>query len=453
MTLGRKLLPIAGPVGIAAVLAVASTMGGDEPASEARAPVQREHAPGPARPEPAPPSEPAPPARPAGPPIDRPRCLASMTVQELGRQLMTMRQAQAIAELHREEAPPELARAYLQGLADSAATLRPGVARSRLLVAAADGLVRLGHAEPARAALAASRDLPPPLPSDFDFERSDWHAEAAQVAARLDDHALARTLVEGDAEARAELAQHYAEAGDSTRARELLGGAAPDLPSIGWRLAQAAALAGVGEQEAALSLADGVPRDAKIGREATLAHVAVLARIAVARTLTRQDRRDDAATVLLSTLDAMPEALEWRHRLGAEVAIADLLDEAGRRDAALALLERTRAQLQAQGDHFQALGLWGGLIELEHRLGKTEQAWADVEAFGKLSSLAEVNAAPMTRVLMLVREGKLAKALEVIHATAAITYPLAYSHVLVALREPDPALERELDDGLRLFCP
>jgi hypothetical protein len=111
MTLGRKLLPIAGPLGIAAVLAVVSTMGDDEPTSEARVLVQREHAPGPARPEVAPPSEvapspePKPPARPVGPPIDRQRCLASMTVQDLGR-LLTIREAHAIAELYREQAPP-----------------------------------------------------------------------------------------------------------------------------------------------------------------------------------------------------------------------------------------------------------------------------------------------------------------------------------------------------------
>ena len=436
MSLARKLLPVAGPLGIAVVLAVASSLGDDEAARpEGRAPVYSEHPPGPARPEPAP----APVAQPAEPPVDRPRCIASMTVRELGRQLMMMRQAKQIAELYREEAPPEVARAYLQGLADVSTTLAPGVARSRLLVIAAEGLVQLGHAEPARAALLASRELAPPSPGDLDFERSDWRGEAAQVAARLDDHALARTLVADDADAGAELARHYAEAGDLVRARELLGAAAPDGSGLGWSLARASALAGVGEEEAALALADAAPRNA------------ALVRLAVARTLVRQQHREDAATVLLAAVDGMPESLEWWDRLGVMVAIAVELDEAGRRDAALELLERTRGELRGKGDAFRALGIWPGLIDAEHQLGKTEQAWADVEAFGEMS-LADMNAAPMTRVLLLVREDRLADALAVIHATAAITYPLAYAYIHVHMRGPDPGLEHELDGGLRMFC-
>lgn len=437
MSLARRLLPVAGPLGIAAALAVITSLGDDEP-TDVRAPVYSEHPRGPAGPQAAPPGPgPTPPAaRPAGPPVDRPRCIASMTVQELGRQLMTMRQAEAIAELYRDDAPPEVARAYLQGLADTATALAPGVARSRLLVLAAEGLVRLGHAEPARVALEASRTLPPPQPSDFDFERSDWRAEAAQVAARLDDHALARTLVEDDPEARAELARHYAEAGDPTRARGFLA-AAPEPARLGWRLAQASALAGVGELEAALALAD---RDG------------VLVQLSIARALVAQGHRDDAAAVLLAAVDGIPETPEWWDRLSAAVAIARELDEAGRRDAALERLERTREELAGKGDHFRALEIWASLIDVEHRLGKTEQAWADVEAFGTLS-LADINAAPMTRVLLLTREGRLAEALAVVHATAAITYPLAYAHVHARMRRPDAALERELEDGLRMFCP
>ena len=440
MSLARRLLPVAGPLGIAAALAVITSLGDDE-ATRLRAPVYSEHPRGPAGPEAAPPGpEPAPAAaRPALPPVDRPRCIASMTVQELGRQLMTMRHAEAIAELYRDDAPPAVARAYLQGLADTATALSPGIARSRLLVLAAEGLVRLGHAEPARVALEASRVLPPPPPSDFGFERSDWRAQAARVAARLDDHALAKTLVEDDPEARAELARHYAEAGDSKRARGFLAGT-PEHAGLGWRLAQASALAGVGDLEAALALAGPVDRDG------------ALVQLSMARTLVAQGHRDDAAAVLLAAVDGMPETLEQWDRLSAAVAIAKALDEAGRRDAALERLERTREELEGKGDHFRALEAWASLIDVEHRLGKTEQAWADVEAFGKLS-LADINAAPMTRVLLLTREGRLAEALTVVHATAAITYPLAYAHVHARMQEPDAALERELDDGLRMFCP
>jgi len=436
MSLGRKLLPIAGPLVIAVVLAMASAFGIDETEKpEGRAPVYSEHPPGPARPEPTPPAA----AQPTEPPVDRPRCIASMTVGELARQLMTMRQAVAIAELYREEAPPEVALAYLEGLADVSTKLLPGVARSRLLVIAADGLVRLGRAQQARAALAASRELPPPLPGDFDFERSDWRGEAAQVAARLDDHAFAKRLVGDDPDAQAALAQHYAEAGDSARARELLGAIAPNDSGLGGSFARASALAGVGEKKAALALADGAGRHAE------------LVRLAIARTLIRQGHHEDAVAVLLAMVEGMPESLEWWDRLGAMVPIAVELDEAGRRDAALELLERTRKELQGKGDAFRALGIWAGLIDAEHRLGKTEQAWADVEAFGKMS-LADMNAAPMTRVLLLVRENRLADALGVIHATAAITYPLAYAYIHTHMRGPDAALEHELDGGLRMFC-
>lgn len=445
MALPRTLLPIAGPLGIAAVLAVITSLGDDESTKpEHRTPVYAAHAHDVARPEATPPEAgpKLPAARPVGPPVDRPRCIASMTVQELGRQLMTMRAAEAIAELYRDEAPPEVARAYLQGLADTAATLAPGVARSRMLVLAADGLVRLGHAEPARAALEASRQLPPPQPSDFGFERSGWRAEAAQVAARLEDHPLAKTLVDDDPEARAALARHYAEAGDPVRARGFLGAATSDRAGqgLGWRLAKASALAGVGEREAALALAGGLDRNA------------ALVQLSIARTLTAQGHRDDAAAVLLAAVDAIPQTQDWWDRLSAAVAIAGELDEAGRRDAALELLERTREELRGKGDHFRAIEIWGALIDTEHRLGKTEQAWADVEAFGK-ASLADINAAPMTRVLLLTREGRLAEALAVVHATAAITYPLAYAHVHARMHGPDAALERELDDGLRMFCP
>lgn len=435
MSLARKLLPVAGPLGIAVVLAVITSVRDDEStAPEPRALVYSEHPRAPER------AGAAPPEASPTPPVDRPRCLATMTVRELGRQLMTMRHAEAIAELYRDHAPPAVARAYLQGIADTAAALAPGVARSRLLVLAADGLVRLGDAEAARVALEASRELPPPQPSDFGFERSDWRGEAAQAAARLDDHALAETLVEGDPDARAELARYYAAAGDRERARGLLGAATPEGSGLGWRLAQAAALAGVGERDAALALADRVDRDA------------ALVRLVIARILTAQGHRDDAAAVLLAAIEGMPPTLEPWDRLSASVAIAGELDEAGRREAALELLERTREELQGKGDHFRALEIWGSLIDTEHRLGKAEQAWADVEAFGK-ASLADINAAPMTRVLLLTREGRLAEALTVIHATAAITYPLAYAHVHVRMREPDPALARELDDGLRMFCP
>lgn len=56
----------------------------------------------------------------------------------------------------------------------------------------------------------------------------------------------------------------------------------------------------------------------------------------------------------------------------------------------------------------------------------------------------------MTRVLLLTRVHRLAKALVVVH-TAAITYSLAYAHVHARMRDPDPALKRELDDGQRVF--
>jgi tetratricopeptide (TPR) repeat protein len=452
MSLARKLLPVAGPLGIAVGLAVFTSLGDDESgAPEDRAPVYTEHAPGPARPEPAPLLA----ARPAGPPVDRPRCLASMTVQELSRQLMTLRHAEAIARLYRDEAPPEVARAYLQGLADVSTALAPGVARSRLLVIAADGLVRLGHAQPARTALAASgavgdrhegppqrasRELPPPHPGDYGFDRSDWRGHAAQVAARLDDHALAEALVADDPEAAVELAQHYAEVGELGRARALLQAAAPEHPSLGWRLAHASALVGVGQREAALAEADGFERST------------ALVRLEVARTLIRGGHHEDAVAVLLAAADGMPATLEPGERLGTMVAIARELDAAGRLRAALERLDHVRTELQALGDHFQALGVWAALIDAEHRLGRTEQAWEDVAAFGGMS-LADMNAAPMTRVLLLTREGRLAEALTVTHATAAITYPLAYAHIHARMREPDPTLERELDEGLRTFCP
>lgn len=437
MSLARRLVPVAGPLVIAAVLAVITSLRNDEsPTTEPRALVYSEHPRGLARAEVAAPAV----TPPAAPPVDRPRCLARMTVQELGRQLMTMRGAEAIAELYRDQAPRELAIAYLQGLADTAAALAPGVARSRLLVIAAEGLLRLGDAEPARAALEASRELPPAQPGEFGFERSDFRGKAAQVAARLEDHALAETLVEGDAKAQAELARHHAEAGDLERARGLLGATDPDATDLGWRLARAGALAGVGDREAALALAGHDDRNA------------ALVHLVVARTLTAQGHRDDAATVLLAAIEGMPPTLDGWDRLSSTVAIAGELDEAGRRDAALELLERTREELRGHGDHFRALEIWASLIDTEHRLGKAEQAWADVEAFGK-ASLADVNAAPMTRVLLLTREGRLAEALAVIHDTAAITYPLAYAHVHARMSEPDAALERELDDGLRTFCP
>lgn len=446
MSLGRTLLPIIGPLGIAVALAVVSSLGDDETATpKDRSPVYTEHAP--AQPEalPARDRAPAPPpaARPAGPPVDRPRCLASMTVRELGRQLMTIRQVEHIAELYREEAPAEVTRAYLQGLADAAAALPPGVGRSRLLVIAAEGLVGIGHAEPARVALEASRELPPPRPSDFDFERTDWHGHAAQVAARLDDHALAQSLVGEDAEARAELARHYAEAGDPARARALLQQAtAPAHEGLGWRLAQASALAGVGEREAALALADQVVRDA------------TLVRLVIARTLARQGHRDEAAAVLRDAAAAMPAPASddrWSG-LGTMVSIADELHEAGQRDEALALLERTRTELRDQGDHLRAVEPWGALIDAEHRMGNTQQAWDDLTTLERIS-LASMNAAPMVRTLLLTRDGRLAEALAVIHDTAAITYPLAYAHVHARMRQPDATVERELDDGLRIFCP
>jgi hypothetical protein len=172
----------------------------------------------------------------------------------------------------------------------------------------------------------------------------------------------------------------------------------------------------------------------------------------VARTLIRGGHHEDAVAVLLAAADGMPATLEPGERLGTMVAIARELDAAGRLRAALERLDHVRTELQALGDHFQALGVWAALIDAEHRLGRTEQAWEDVAAFGGMS-LADMNAAPMTRVLLLTREGRLAEALTVTHATAAITYPLAYAHIHARMREPDPTLERELDEGLRTFCP
>jgi len=433
MSLGRTLLPIAGPLVIALALAVVTSLGDEQPAApEERAPAYPEHAPRPAPPEAAP--GPPPQARPAGPPVDRPRCLASMTVEELGRQLMTLRQVELVAELYREEAPPEVARAYLQGLADAATALAPGVARSRLLVLAADGLVQLGHAAPARAALEASRELPAPAANEFGFERSDWRGHAARVAARLDDHALAQTLVEQDAAARAELARHYAETGDDARAKALLDREPPSPEGASWRRDTAAALAGIGELDAALALDRGPDP---------------LLRLVVARTLKARGRRDDAIEVL-RVAEGLRED-EWWDRLGTATAIARELGELDRRDEALALVDRVREELRARGDHFRALEPWATAIDVEHRLGRTAQAFEDLEAFAKLP-LADMNAAPMVRTLMLTREGRLAEALAVISATAAITYPLAYAHVHARMRQPDPAVEAELDHGLRYFC-
>src|SRR5690606_9702416 len=146
----------------------------------------------------------------------------------------------------------------------------PGVARSRLLTIAADGLVRLGAPEPARVALEASRDVPPPQPNEFGFDRTDWLAQAASVAARLDDHALAQSLVQNEPEARAALARHYAEVGEASRARPLLeppaAAAEPPAHGLGWRLEQASALAALGEVEQALALADRSSLDAELVR-------------------------------------------------------------------------------------------------------------------------------------------------------------------------------------------
>lgn len=433
MALSRKLLPIAGPLAIAAVLAVVS--GSDEDAKvDELPPAYTEH---PREPVPPPVAEPAPPPRPVVP-VDRPRCMASMTVRELGRQLMMLGQVERIATLYREDAPPEVARAYLQSLADSATALSPGVARSRVLVIAAEGLVQLGHGPAARVALQASRELPPPLPTDYGFERTAWRGQAARVAARLDDHALAQTLLAEDHQAQATLARHYAEVSDEPRARALLE-AEPELAGLGWRLDEAGALAGLGELRAALALADAHPEDA------------ALVRLQLARTLTRLKRPEQAVEVLRGALERLPSAARPGARLSTLVAVARGLDDAGDPVGAQRSFEQVRGELQALGDHFQALEPWAALIDAEHHAGRTVQAWSDIEGLEAVG-LANMQAAPLTRVLLLAREGRLDEALEVIHATAGMSYPIAYAQIHVRMREPSPQLERELDRGLRMFC-
>ncbi|MCX4247850.1 hypothetical protein [Paraliomyxa miuraensis] len=443
----RRLIPVVAPLTLAAGLALIVAVTDDGDAPEARPVAYPSHASDPprARPVPSPPEAPA-------AAVDRSRCLAKMTVEELGRQLVQLRQAEALAELYREQAPPEVARGYLQGLADTSTALSPGVARSRLLAIAADGLVRLGHPEAARVTLVASRDLPPPEPSDFGFERSDFRGQAAGVAARLGDHALAQTLVEDDPEAQAALARCYAELGDVERARALLA-ATVDASGLGERVERAAALAAAGELEEALSLADRSTLDS------------VLLRLEIARTLLRQERAEQAAAVLRDAVAAMPEAPpdsdpkpepgpESRpsRRIGPMVAMARALHEAGQPQDATQLRERARTELRALGDHFEALGLWPALAEATHRAGERELAWQDLAALEAVS-LSSMGAGAMTRVLLLTREGRLAEALTVIHDTAGMPYPLAYAHVHAALHEPDPEVERELDRGLRSFCP
>jgi len=64
-----------------------------------------------------------------------------------------------------------------------------------------------------------------------------------------------------------------------------------------------------------------------------------------------------------------------------------------------------------------------------------------------------MSAAPLTRVMLLTREGKLPEALEVIRNSASLPFPWAYALVHARLRPPQPDAERWLDDGLRYHCP
>ncbi len=433
MSRARTLLPIAGPLAIAAGLAVVTALGDDAPTERKPAqPVHSEHARASEPPAPAP--------SPPRSPIDRPRCIASLTLRDLTRQLLTTRTVATIVETYRDEASPAVARAFVQALADAATALPPSVARSRVLVIAAEGLARLGQAPAARAALEASRALPPVAANELGFERSDWRGEAARVAERLDDPALATTLVEGDHDARAALARHYAEIGEVERARALLE-PEPEHAGLGWRVDEATALAGTGELEAALALADRT--------EAT----AALVRLEIARTLAQRGLREPAVAVLSDALEHLGSDPERPgQRIGTLVAIGRALAEAGDPSAAAQRFAQARAELTALGDHFQALEPWAALIDAEHRTGHTATAWADLEGLGRVG-LADVQAAPMTRVLLLSREGRLDEALALIHATAGMPYALAYAVVHARMREPSPALAQALDDGLRTLCP
>jgi len=126
MPVRRLLLPVAAPLMFAGLLVIGSQLSGDEsplptrPAMIERAPEASAERP----PEPQPQPQP-------GPPVDRARCIASMTVGDLGRQLATPRMVEQIAEHYREQAPPDVARAFLEGLVElaQARDTRPAIAR------------------------------------------------------------------------------------------------------------------------------------------------------------------------------------------------------------------------------------------------------------------------------------------------------------------------------------
>ncbi len=449
MALRRLLLPVAAPLLVAGVLVVGTQLSDDaSPLPSRPAMTQRVAVATPERP---PEPEPKPPA---GPPVDRPRCIASMTLFDMGRQLVGARTLERMTQMYRDDAPAEVAVAHLDGLVDAATRQSPSLMRSQVLAVAADGLARLGRLESARAALATSRTIPPPRPNDFDFHRSRWRAIAATAAARLGDHASATALVADDMEAASVLAQAYAELGELDRARTLLETDGTKTSDLGWRIARSSALAGVGDLPAAFALADHHPPDA------------AMIRLLIARTLHAQGNTRTVVEVLTAAnemIPAPPEAFTEPDKAGkisrrgtalaVRVAIARLLHEVGETEAAAALRTRALGELRAFGDYMQAIDPWVALIDAMHEAGDREGAWAalpSLEAVG----LADVSAVAMTRVRLLTREDKPLEALEVIRGTAGVSNPRAYAWVHARLPRPlDPNVERHLDDALRYHCP